>query len=310
MVELTWAPCANPSCTHRLPKNAQANLCGACEKHWRRTCLPMAGFISSMDLQVIGREFLKTHRPTPAESAEVLRLLRGPRHPVGDWNDRPTPRLAPLIHGRVNVRRPHVLVGRRKPPTMVGFAKGIVHHVLGRTVIGTGTVYNDYLAGATFYDRRAVTAPKGVEIAKNTGKVTGYRLQQSDLSEIGRVIRRAALKIGIDAEGREVTEWVTTRYLRGVEAGDFHKPVVVPLWVQPTSAGGDHPFDHWIPDRADVPRQYRHKIRRASGRVGRESPEGLDMSHEEIEAIRRQPEPARNTITTTEAPSTEWLFKP
>lgn len=309
MTALTHRPCANPACRLVVPAYSHVGLCHRCEDRWRKFSIPTAGYISSLDLKVIGREFLQHHAPTQSETTEILRILRGTRHPTGDWAKRPPPRLAPLLHGRCTVRRSHVLVGRRRPPSMVAFGMAIAHHVLARTVIGIGSPYAQFVTGCTFYNRRAVTAADGVEIAKNTGKVTGYRLQTTDFNEVGRVVLRAGRKVGIEVEGRAVTAWITSRYARGLDAGEFHRPVVVSPHADPTTAGGDHPFDHYLGHDPATPSRYRNALRRASGRIGREYPEEvLDLSWEEIAARRKQPRrsPQRPTIPP---PSTDWLFK-
>jgi hypothetical protein len=171
-----------------------------------------------------------------------------------------------------------------------------------------------YLAGTTFYGRRTAIRPKGVR-REYRGKVVlnTYRLRFSEYAAIGRLCLKAAKVMG--ADGQQLPAQVTSRYLIGVEAGEFHRPIVVHPACGITTGAGDHPLDHYLPRDDFAPNlpRFSSKIRRASGKIaGREEyPEGLDVSLEEqIEATRRDTQARfkRTQIKTTAAPPTDWLF--
>ncbi|WP_173496082.1 MULTISPECIES: hypothetical protein [unclassified Aliiroseovarius] len=130
---------------------------------------------------------------------------------------------------------------------------------------------------------------------------------------IGRLVIKAAKVLGFDDHSHSAH--ITTRYLTGVEAGQFHRPIVVHPACGITSGSGDHPLDHFLARQDFAPNlpTFNSKIRRASGKIaGREEyPEGLDVSLEDQRAAARrdaQENFQRTQIKTTAAPSTDWLF--
>jgi hypothetical protein len=140
-----------------------------------------------------------------------------------------------------------------------------------------------------------------------------YHLKYREFVSIGRLTLKAAKVLGFDDHSH--TAQITTRYLTGVEAGEFNRPIVVHPACGITSGAGDHPLDHFLPRQDFAPNlpTFNSKIRRASGKIaGREEyPKGFDVSLEEqLEATRRETQTrfARTQINTTAAPSTDWLF--
>lgn len=308
--------CTNPACarpTTGSGRHASANLCGGCGKHWDRWSVPTAGFVSSLDLQGVARELLAKVRPTKAEIAAALRIMRGSRHREGPWDERPAYRVAPLLHGRVHRRLPHLLVGRRKAPSKLGLAMALTHYHLANQVIGTKGTYSQFLAGVTWYNRRSPSAPKGgEEILRGDARTAGYRLHVNDFSTIGREVSTAGAALGLDPKSRWVADQIAAIYHEGLAAGRYHRPVVVPYGCFKTAAPGDHPLDHHLPpDGAHIPRRYRQVIRRASGKIAGKWPEGLDLSWEErLAATQRNRIRPLNTLITTDAmPDTAWLFE-
>lgn len=306
--------CANPACARPLTgsgRHASANLCGGCGKHWDRWSVPTAGFISSLDLQGVARELLAEMTPTKAEIVAALRIMRGSRHREGPWGERPAYRVAPLLHGRVHRRLPHLLVGRRREPSKLGLAMALAHYLLANRVIGTKGTYSQFLAGATWYNRRSPSAPKGGEdVLKGEAKTAGYRLHVNDFSAIGREVLRASAALGLDPRSGGVADRITAIYHEGLAAGRYHRPVVVPYGSFPTTAPGDHPLDFRMMPSPAVPRRYHQVIRRASGRIAGEWPKCLDLSwDEQVAAAQRSRPHSLNTLTITdEVPDTGWLF--
>lgn len=306
---LAGQPCVNPSCNRTIkPRNTQ-HLCFGCETHWRKNIVPVAGFIASGDLKYITKQFLADLNSTKADVAAALRIMRGTRHREGPWSERPAYRLQPLLHGRWNQRLPHLLVGRRFEPSLKSLINALVHWHLATQIIRTASQYSHYLAGATFYGRRAPIAPKGVEVLKGDMRTAGYRLSAVDFSAIGQRCLKAGAVLGVHPEDRRISDRIISLYANGVEAGHCHRPVVLPYGTFATPAAGDHPFDHMYSWASPVPPQYTDVVRRASGLIKGAWPEGLDLSWEEREHLRRQPRPHPHRITTTDStPDVAWIF--
>lgn len=306
----TIFPCANRGCTRRVPQRSTIGLCWGCERHWRRFGVPTGGFIGSSDLQKVAGVFLKEVAPTKSEITAALRILRGKRYREGPWENRPAYRLQPLLHGSGARRLPHLLVGRRKAPSMRSLGMALCHYHLANTVLGTRGPYSQFLAGATFYCRRSPVAPSGADILTGGAKSAGYRLHVTDYSAMGREVLKAGKALGVHATSREVSDRITSIYLEGFASGRYRPAVLVPYGCYPSPAPGDHPLDHYHPDQPSTDRRYRNKVRRASGMIGREWPEGLDLTPEDqlaarLEAHRKTTEHLR--VATTAAPSTDWL---
>jgi hypothetical protein len=139
-----------------------------------------------------------------------------------------------------------------------------------------------------------------------------YRLKFSEFVAIGRLVLKAAATLGVNSSHASK---ITVRYLEGLEAGDFNKPIVVHPLAGITAGSGDHPLDHFLPHPDDTPSlpRFNSKIRRASGLIcGRaDYPEGLDVSLEELAErvrLKAQRHHNQNQVKTTAAPSTDWLF--
>lgn len=226
--KLAGQPCANPACNRPIPARATHHLCWQCDRHWRKQVLPAAGFIASGDLKYVASRFIAETRPTEADTATALRLMRGTRHREGAWVDRPAYRLQPLLNGRVNTRIPHLLAGRRSTPTLRALMKSIVHWHLANQIIGTGAQYSFYLAGASFYERRSPLAPKGAEVSKVGRRTASYRLTEVDYSAIGQRCLKASSILGFNPKSRDVSDRIVSLYAEALEAGVCHGQVVLP----------------------------------------------------------------------------------
>jgi hypothetical protein len=307
---LAGQPCVNPSCNRAIKPRNTCHLCFGCETHWRWYSTPVAGFIASGDLKYVTKQFLADLKPPNAEAKDALRIVRGTRYREGAWSERPAFRLQPLLHGRWNQRLPHLLVGRRFEPSLKALINAIVHWHLASNIIGTGGQYSHFLAGATHYGRRAPIAPKGDDVLKGNAKSAGYRLSVVDFSAIGQHCLKAGRLLGVHPKDRRVSDKIVSIYAAGVEAGDCHRPVVLPYGSFPTTASGDHPFDHRFSKDSPVPSHLKGAIRRASGLIKKGAwPAGIDLSWEEGECVRRQPKPNPYlTKTTNSTPDVGWIF--
>ncbi len=309
--------CANPQCSRPAIRGI-GQLCRICNHRLITRLVPVCGFIPGPALSYIARELLADLKPTPSDTRTALELMRGTRHRQGPWANRPVYSAAVLHASPVapmSRRLPHLLVGRRNAPQPQTIMIACVHYHLARHVLGLDHRIGLYLAGASFYQRRASMRPKGVR-REYRGKTVAncYRLRFSEYVAIGRLAVKAAGMMGFDAHHHPPQ--VTTRYLQGVEDSGFSQPIVVHPRCGITAGSGDHPLDHFLPrpDYAPSLPRFNSKIRRASGKIaGRaEYPEGLDLSIEELKAqqqAQRQVAASRFSVkTTSEQPSTDWLF--
>jgi hypothetical protein len=133
----------------------------------------------------------------------------------------------------------------------------------------------------------------------------------TDFSAIGRECLKAGEVLGINSKSRSVSDRITSIYLEGLQSGRYRPAIVLPYGCFPTAAPGDHPLDHRFSKASHVAPQYRDQIRRASGLIAGEWPDGIDLSWEEQEEQRRRPKPnpfAIHTIAT--APDVSWVFNP
>ena len=303
--------CASPSCGNPRAAYSTACLCKSCHWFFEKWGFPIAGYFGSLDLQRLGTDLMREIRPTQGDLTAALRVLRGSRYPVGPWEQRPAYRMAPLMTQRYNKRLPHLLVGRRKPPSIRSLSMALTHYLLGKHVLGTGKTYNCFLAGGSYYVRRAPMAPRSEDVLLG-GSKAGYRLQRSDYTTIGREVLKACQCLGVDPDGRLSGNLVTSLYFAGLQAGEYRSSVMIPSTVLRSSAAGDSVFDHYIPSDLSAPRQYWGKVRRASGKIGREHPVGLDVHPEDrkhastIHQNRKYHE--ANRVQTVQPPSTDWLF--
>ncbi len=311
-------PCSNLACSAAIaPSDLKARretgLCWLCRRRWQMKGIPTGGYIPSDALRAIAKQTLTQINPTKDELRNAVRLARGVRHREGSWGDRPIysynmlmarPRIA------ASRRLPHMLVGRRKPPDAVSITVAAIHYHLAVNHLGVGTRYARWLCGASFMLRRNLIRPTG-----DTGSLKGrevrrnYRLEHSDFEVIGTHVLKTAKALGVT---REVGQTATVIYLQGVEDGTFHRSVIVPRNSQPTQGPGDHPFDHYLPDHVPWSPQHGHGLRRASGKINGQWPEGVDAPADERtpNRLHRAAVRAWKAPTYTPQPSaTDWLFK-
>ncbi|MEP4247674.1 hypothetical protein [Tateyamaria sp.] len=106
-----------------------------------------------------------------------------------------------------------------------------------------------------------------------------------------------------------MSDKIVSTYAAGVEAGHCRRPVVLPFGTFPTTAAGDHSLDHRFSKTSPVPPHLKGAIRRSSGLIKGDWLEGIDLSWEEHEHIRRQPKPNPYlTKTTDSTPDVGWIF--
>lgn len=310
-------PCTNPICSGHLDRNSNTTgLCYPCRGALYSDAVPTCGYIPSAALGILGRNLLQTLSPTPQDTTAALRMLRGSRHPVGKWDDRPI-YSAPVVHSykpRVPLSRrmPEILVGRRCVPTVGNLLGAYIHFILAQHVIGLPPYPSHFLAAATFYQRKDLQRPTG-QRKEHRGRVVrnSYRLTYPEFVSVGRLVIKAAGLLGVH---RGLNAKIVTGYLEGVESGLFHPPVIVPATAQRTLASGDHPLDHKLDLTIDHAPQYRRMTRRASGlmHLTGEWPALLNRSIHEVQRDLKDQRDAAADIfkirTTTDMPSTDWLF--
>ena len=315
-------PCANPQCPEPVAKElpsaaSQFGLCRNCRYRLTNRLIPTCSMIPSPALAVIAKELLADTKPTKSDLNNAVRMMRGSRHREGLWRDRPIYSAA-VVHAhsprpKMARRMPELLVGRKRSPRPVTIVTAFAHYHLAINVLGLGRQSALFLAGASYFGRRALIRPVG-QRREYRGKVVNnaYHLRFSEFVALGRLVLKAAATLGVTSS--HVSK-ITVRYLSGVEAGDFNKPIVVHPLAGITTGAGDHPLDTFLPHPDLTPSlpRFNSKIRRASGKIcGRaEYPEGLDVSLEELAQRSKsnaQLHHNQNQIKTTAAPSTDWLF--
>lgn len=314
-------PCANSLCDRPIGREAKrhrTNLCLPCRWRLTKRLIPTCGLIPSLALQAISKDLLTDIKPTLTDLTAAMQIMRGPRYRNGIWADRPVYRNELLhVHSpRVPLRRRmgEILIGRRCGPTSVSVLSAFAHYNLAISILGVGQRPALYLAGATFFGRRALMRPFG-QRRTYRGRVVknAYRLSYDEFVALGRLVLKSAAMLGVQSSHAIK---ITVSYFKGVEAGRFNNPIVVHPLAGITSGSGDHPLDTFLPHLSLTPSlpKFNSKIRRASGKIcGRaEYPVGLDVSLEDQKAERqaqRETVLARNRIQTTAAPSTDWLFE-
>ena len=313
-------PCVNPQCNRtqfRETPSRPTRLCKPCRNRLTMQLVPTCGLIPSPTLGVLAGDLQLHLKPTPSEQSDAVRLVRGSRHRQGPWQGRPMYSAA-VVHAyapkpKMSRRMPEFLIGRRRQPNPTGILAAYVHYQLALSVLGIGKQAALYLAGATFFGRRALIRPKGVR-REYRGRVVrnAYYLNFEEFVAIGRLAIKAAAILG--ANKRHAPQ-IAASYLLGVEAGRYNPPIVVHPLSGITSSSGDHPLDVFLPHPELTPSlpRFHSKIRRSSGKIcGRsEYPVGLDVSLEEQAAQRKtrlEADRNRNSIQMTEAASTAWLF--
>lgn len=301
-------PCANQACPNVARSRWGTTLCRSCFKSWKNSRLPMGGYVPAGALRVIAKELRDHIKPTRAEIKEVIKYARGDRYREGNWRQRPVysynvvaarPRVPP------SRRLPHILVGRRKPPDEVSILAAFAHGWIAKHNMDAFDGYARYLAGATFFGRRRLIRPTG-ETGSIDGKTTrrNYELDTNDLTVIGTHSLKAAKMLGCTEDhGR----WVTIRYLRGVEAGEFPRPCIVPPGVMRTTGAGDHVFDHVLSCRLPHAPEWERGLRRHTGVIRGRYPENLDVPIRERPNLNQLRFDAQQ-VKRMPPPETDWLF--
>ena len=307
-------PCAQAWCPQST--NRVDGLCGVCFRRYHALRLPVAGHISSLDLRDIANVLMKEQGFTYSDQQAALRAIRGPRYPVGHWDDRPAYRLTPLLHSKGKLARlPHLLVGRRRNPSTGSLMMALVHYHLCDRVMGIEGSYRWFLTGATYFQRRGVSAPKGAEVLTGGAGHTGYLLHTADHVYIGMEVLKACSKLGINPKSRELSDRITQLYHEGLVAGIYHRQLLCSPWARRTRAMGDHPLSTFI--------QFTHsphfgKIRLPTGYLqgpDKRYPHDIDDTPDDrAELLQRHKvhlasKAASFKVKTTPIqPSTDWLF--
>ena len=305
--------CANALCQRPLTSrheittrlHSRSNLCSNCWTCVRSTAVPLAGFIPSIAVNSVVRQVLKHINPSAEEISTALRYARGSRYRGGPWHNRPTYRIAPLKYARAATRLPHLLVGRRTAPSALCITSALVQCVLAGEILGTGELYNRFLAGGTFFGRRGLCVPAGrkAEVLTGDAGYSKWTLGYQDLSILGTHAFKSAAKLGMDRQESNLRAFIVVAYMNGLRAGDYHPPVAVPWYSMATNFLGDHPHDHQFARKADVPRKYRKAIRRSSGLVNKAWPMGIDPRSHLIPQVKPEVRPAPQLKLDT-----DWIF--
>ncbi len=304
--------CASTTCDNPLPAFEYTErppmrwgLCPRCRSVVQNRGVPLGGYIPGGAINTVARSVFKHIKPTPHEIAEAVKFARGTRHRVGDWDDRPAYRMAPLRYGRARTRLPHLLVGRRYVPSASVIARAFIHYTLAREFIGTGHRYNVFLAGGTFMGRSGLCVPPGRKDEVSTGDVrySKYRLSYANFAIVGTHALLASEKLGLRRTDRDLTAFIVATYWRLLASGDAHPPVSVPLRSMRTDFLGDSLFDHVLPRSSAIPSRYHKAIRRSSGLIKGEWPEGIDPVSDPLPRPTILPQPQAPPM-----PSTDWLF--
>lgn len=301
-------PCANQACPNDARSRWGTTLCKSCFKSWMDRQLPTGGYIPSGALRVITKDLREYIKPTRAEIKEAIKYARGERYREGDWRQRPVysyNAVATRPWLPVKRRLPHILVGRRKPPDAITVLAAFAHYWIAKHHLDAFEGYAKYLAGSSFIQRRKLIRPVG-EIGSFDGKETksNYWLRTGDLTVIGTHSLKAAKMLGCTEDhGR----WVTIRYLRGVEAGEFPRPCLVPPGVMRTTGAGDHPFDHVLSCPLPHAPEWQRGLRRHTGFIRGRYPTNLDIPIRERPNLNQLRFDAQ-LVKRMPPPDTDWLF--
>lgn len=279
--------------------------------------------MSTTDCAAIGEQLLETLDPHWVSQRDALRILRGPRYyNEGPWDERPLFSMHRLMNrAKSSLRRPHILVGRRHPPTIRNLMASWVHYHLGKGVMGAGRRYCLYLAGATFFKTRGLYRPPGqfntvydprLKESRRVRKT--YHLTHRDLTGLGLLVLKSTKRLTQrEPEDPEIHEQILRFYFEGLAAGVYHDRVIVHSGSKWTNAAGDHVLDHytprdcwWSPERAD-------QVRRSGGSIDGAWPEELDLGLHEKQALRKQQMLERGTpkFVPEETLETDpgWIFE-
>ncbi len=304
--------CASATCDNLLPAyehtqrlSQRWGLCSRCRLVVENRGVPLGGYVPGGAISTVARTVLKHIEPTQSEVIEAVRFARGTRHRVGDWLDRPAYRMPPLRYGRARTRLPHLLVGRRYEPNPSVIVRAFVHYTLAREFLDTGHRYNVFVAGGTFMGRQGLCVPPGQKDEVPTGDVrySKYRLTYADFAIVGTHAHKAAEKIGLRRTDGDLRALIVTTYGRLLASGDAHPPVSVPIRSMRTDFLGDSLFDHVLPRSSKIPSRYHKAIRRSSGLIKGEWPEGLDP----VSGLQPRSSPQPKSIAPP-MPDPSWLF--
>lgn len=307
--------CANPRCSNpvsaaerrRIAAN-KTSLCTSCSMFMEHKGLPVAGFVPSDTLAEVSRNYLRSLWLSKTDLAVAERYARGPRYRRGVWSERPPYNLYKLNKGRAKERLPELILGREAAPTAMAIVKSFAHYRLALDILGTGHRYGLFLAGSTFLGRQGTHWPqtrKG-EVRLGSGvyshKSPVYLFKPRDLLIVGTHALRSAERLGLNRDDTAQAADIL-RLFHEVTADGSHQPMVhFPRYAMRTKRAGDHPLTHWIGPKADVPKQYLMKYRRANGKIGGVWPVGIEPGG----TTRQANEETKPTVTV---PNTkEWLF--
>ncbi len=304
--------CASATCDNPLPAyefrqrlSQRWGLCPRCQSVVSNRGVPLGGYVPGGAINTVARAVLKHIEPTQSEVAEAVRFARGTRHRVGEWDDRPAYRMAPLRYGRARTRLQHLLVGRRYEPNASVIVRAFAHYTLAQEFIGTGHRYNVFLAGGTLMGRSGLCVPPGRkdEVSTSDAGYSKYRLSYADFAIVGTHALRAAERVGLRRTDGNLRALIVTTYGRLLASGDAHPPVSVPIRSMRTDFLGDSLFDHVLPRSSKIPSRYHKAIRRSSGLIKGEWPEGLDP----VSGLQPRPSPPPKPIAPP-MPDPSWLF--
>lgn len=301
--------CAAPGCTNHVPAGYirhgnETGLCAGCTRVWRKYGLALGGFVPQPTIDALVDLLIDHVKPTKEQVREAIRYARGPRYPEGLWQDRPAYSLQKLIHGRWNIRLPHLMMCRSRGPTVKAIARGYSHYQLARLTMSTGSRYNRWLAGCTFMGRSGAEFPDGRwgEILLGDRKTPLYHFKVGDLEIIGTHALRSAERLGLHRDNHELLTVISEFIHERVLGGDLHPFVRVPLHARRSKMNSRHPLAHMLVPKTRVPRQYHGKYRRQTGLI--DGIEGWPIGIE-----REPPKPKPPPPPAPPAPSTDWLFR-
>ncbi|MCA1807339.1 MAG: hypothetical protein LC687_05770 [Actinobacteria bacterium] len=275
--------------------------------------VPHAGMIPGRTLEAIARIILKDHGASKADITMAVRIVRGDRHRVGPWDQRPPYRLTPLLTGTVAKRRPQLLVGRRMEPSILQCVKALIHKVILEECLETGAAYAHTLTGMTFFGTRGLYAPPGVKPDAGPYKFQIYRLNYADFNVVGTCAKRACKAIGLDVSDSDLRAKIVTTYLQGQETGKYRHPIYAPPWSMRTTLVGDHPLDFRLPRKPWVAPHLRGKVCRSNGTVDRKPVDlGPMLPPPRLRSAihRAQIKPKTVERNLRDPADTSWVFKP
>ena len=219
-------------------------------------------------------------------------------------------RTSALLTGTPSKRRPQLLVGKRKEPTIEQCVMALVQEVLLEEYLETGILYAHALAGQTYLGTRGLYAPKGVKPDRGPYKFSIYRMNNQDFGIIATAAIKACRRAGLEIKDRDLRAQIVTMYHTGVEAGEYQAPIYPPRDAMRTTQVGDHPLDFRLPRKPWVPKHLQGQIIRAGGthkgqpiKLGPMLPKPAYRS-----MVHRQPPKTFSRQPRRDAPPTDWIF--